>query len=153
MKIFKLVIASMVLTCLAMFPVVSLAEEDLEVTMDVIDNLSQVEGVIIEMSAATRGDEGEEDPPGRGEELLPARAVARSGQEQEHRRQREHGSEQEALGQVRGAEGGEEAERPDALARSLGLRRRGRWKLDAREEDERCRDRDHLWMPRTQVFA
>ena len=68
MKNFRLLIASMVLTCFALIPVVSLADEDLEVTMDVIDNLSQVEGVIIQMTAAKGDDEGGHDGEDGGDD-------------------------------------------------------------------------------------
>ena len=57
MKSFRLLVASTVLTCFALFPVVSLADEDLDVTMDVIDNLSDIEGVILEMSAVMDDDD------------------------------------------------------------------------------------------------
>jgi hypothetical protein len=59
MKNLKLLTASIVLTCFAMFPVTALADEDLDVTMDVIENLSEVEGVILEMS--TEADEVDGD--------------------------------------------------------------------------------------------
>ena len=64
MKKLNLLIANMVFACVALFPPASLADNDLEVTMDVIDNLSQVEGVILEMSAVKGNDEGGDDRGG-----------------------------------------------------------------------------------------
>ena len=49
MKELKLLIAGMVLTCIALFPVASLADDDLDVTMEILDNLAQIEGVVLQM--------------------------------------------------------------------------------------------------------
>lgn len=56
MNKFRFLIANGVLTCVALLPAASLAEEDLDVTMDVIDDLASVEGVILE----TRGPDGDD---------------------------------------------------------------------------------------------
>ena len=66
MKDFKLLIASMALTGLAMFPVTSIADDELDVTMDVIENLAEIEGVILEMDVDADGgiDEGDDREDG-----------------------------------------------------------------------------------------
>ena len=58
MKAFKLLMASMVLTCFALFPVVSLADDDLDVTMEILDNLAQIEGVVLQMRGPDDNDKG-----------------------------------------------------------------------------------------------
>ena len=61
MKNLKLLIASMALTCFALFPAASLADEDLDVTMEVFDNLTDVEGVVLEMAISGGEDGGDGD--------------------------------------------------------------------------------------------
>ena len=58
MKEFKLLIASMVLTCFALFPVASLADDDLDVTMEILDDLAQLEGVVLQMPGPDGSDKG-----------------------------------------------------------------------------------------------
>ena len=58
MKELKLMIASMVLTCFASFPVASLADDDLDVTMEILDNLAQIEGVVLQMTDPDDNDKG-----------------------------------------------------------------------------------------------
>ena len=69
MKDLKLLIANMVLTCFALFPVASLADDDLDVTMEVLDNLAQIEGVVLELRGPEGDDEGDDDSEsGEGED-------------------------------------------------------------------------------------
>ncbi|MFQ6004036.1 MAG: hypothetical protein ACE5OQ_00915 [Woeseia sp.] len=57
----KLLAAKVILICVAPFPGASLADEELDVTMDVIDDLAGVEGVILETRAPDGDDEERED--------------------------------------------------------------------------------------------
>ncbi|MFQ5566171.1 MAG: hypothetical protein ACE5EU_07400 [Paracoccaceae bacterium] len=61
MNKFRLLAANVVLTCVALLPAASLADEELDVTMDVIDDLASVEGVILETRGPDGGDENRED--------------------------------------------------------------------------------------------
>ncbi len=69
MKDLKLLMASMALTCLAMFPVASLADDDgLDVTMEVLDDLGQVDGVVLALPARD-GEDGGDDGDGMEEDM------------------------------------------------------------------------------------
>ena len=57
MKGFRLLIASTAMTCLTFGPLTALADDELEVTMEVIDDLSDIDDEIVEM----RGPSGDED--------------------------------------------------------------------------------------------
>ncbi len=61
MKQLRLFIASIALTCIATFPATSMANDDLDVTMDVFDDLAEVDDAITEMRGPEGIDEFEDD--------------------------------------------------------------------------------------------
>lgn len=61
MKELRLLIASMTLTCFALFPAVSHADDDLDVTMDVFDDLSKIDGMVADMQGPEMPDADDDD--------------------------------------------------------------------------------------------
>jgi len=74
MKQFSIFIATLALTCVAMFPTASLAEDldDLDVTMEVLDDTSDIDDAVAQMRGPGDGDDsddgGNDDDSGDGED-------------------------------------------------------------------------------------
>ena len=58
MDSFRIFLAAVVMSCLSLLPLTASADDELEVTMEVIDDLSDVDGDFVEM----RGPDFDEDP-------------------------------------------------------------------------------------------
>lgn len=75
MKEFKLILASMAVTCFTMFPAAAAANDELEVTMEIFEDIADVDGDVVEMrgpeSDETSGDDIGDELRAEGDEGIP----------------------------------------------------------------------------------